>query len=287
MIDLNSARIFACVVKRGSFSGASLDMGIPIATVSRRVSELENSLKFKLLERSTRCLRLTDAGAVLYEHISRGVEEVDAGLQILTETEENLKGTIRLSTPPVFEPIWKLLNNFSALYPNIEMDIFVNERRLDFIEDGIDIALRIGDIASQSSVSRHLTEYRHKLVASPYFLEKNAIKNPKDLLNIKTAAWCKKHQLVKWQLGNETLSIHPFIRANDYLYMRFLALNNICVTELPPFFSQRFIASGELVEVLPEFRMPTQNIQLIYPSRKSVTQIMRVFIDYCVENFSI
>jgi len=286
-VDLNSARIFANVVTKGSFSSAAKFMGIPVATVSRRVAELESELDVRLLERSTRKLRLTEAGATLYEFVSRGVEEMDAGLLALSENEQDLRGRLRLSMPPSFEPMWALLDNFQSLHTNIDIDLFVSERRLDFIEDGIDIALRIGDIESQTAVARFLLTYRHRLVASPDFLANVSIQSPQDLHSIRCAAWGQKDDVITWTLGKDKLTIHPYLRANDYLHMRYLALEGKCVTELPPFFCKKYIESGELVEVLPNYAMPEQQVNLVYPSRKSVSRITRVFIDYCVENFTV
>lgn len=286
-MNLNSARIFANVVARGSFSSASRLMGIPVATVSRRVAELESSLGVRLLERSTRKLRLTEAGATLYGFVSRGVEEMDAGRLALSEKEQDLRGRLRFSMPPGFEPMWALLDNFQAVHTNIEIDLFVSARRLDFIEDGIDVALRIGDVASQSAIARLLMTYRHRLVASPEFLGKVSIQSPEDILSVNCAAWSQRNDVIVWALGDKNLTISPFLRANDYLHMRYLALMGKCVTELPPFLCQKDMESGKLVEVLPDFAMPEQPVHLVYPSRKSLSRITRIFIDHCVEYFAV
>lgn len=286
-MDLNSARIFACVAAKGSFSAAARFMGMPVATVSRRVAELESYLNMRLLERSTRKLRLTESGATLYNYVSRAVEEMDAGLLALKENETELRGKLRFSMPPSFEPMWLLIDDFQDLYPNIEIEMVLSERRLEFIEDGIDVALRIGDPDSQSAVARNLGNYRHRLVASPEFLNGHSIQSPADILHLRCAAWSKQYQTITWTLGEDSLEIRPFIRANDYVYMRYLALKGRCITELPPFFCQHYIDKGELVEVLPEYAMPEQSVNLLYPSRKSVSRITRVFIDFCVENFNV
>ena len=285
-MNLNSARIFVNVVAKGSFTSAAKVMGIPVATVSRRVAELESSLNVRLLERSTRSLRLTEAGATLYEFVSRGLEEMDAGLLALSEKEQDLKGRLRFSMPPNFEPMWLLLDHFQELHTNIDIDLFVSDRRLDFIEDGIDVALRIGEVASQSAVARLLMSYRHRLVASPELLGKISVHSPQDLLSVNCAAWSQKNDVIIWTLGNENLAVNPYLRANDYLHMRYLALKGKCITELPPFFCQKYLETGELVEVLPNYVMPEQQVNLVYPSRKSMSRITRVFIDYCVENFT-
>ena len=286
-MDLNSVRIFVNVAAKGSFSAAAKLMGIPVATVSRKVAELESSLDVRLLERTTRKLRLTDAGVTLYEYASRGVEEMDAGLLALSEKEQDLRGRLRFSMPPSFEPMWTLLDNFQSLHANIDVDLFVSERRLDFIEDGIDVALRIGEVANPSAVARLLMTYRHRLVASPDFLRNVSIQSPQDILSVNCTAWSQKNDVVNWTLGNDNLTINPFLRANDYLHMRYLALKGKCLTELPPFFCKKNLESGELVEVLPNYPMPEQQVHLVYPSRKSVSRITRVFIDYCVDNFAV
>jgi len=287
VIDLNAARIFVNVVRKGSFSAASKAMGIPVATVSRRVAELESSLESRLLERTTRKLRLTNTGATLFEFVSRGLEEMEAGVLALNDQESNLKGELRLSIPPSFDLMWGVIDEFQTLYPNIKVDLFCTDRHVDFIEDGVDLTLRIGEVNSQSSVARKISTYRHKLVASPLFLANKRLKKPQDLLNQPCAAWCKKDQLVSWTLGNEVIKISPILRDNDYIHMCHVVLNDRCITELPPFMCEKYIATGQLIEVLSEYPLPEQPIYLVYPSRKSVSRITRAFIDYCLENLKI
>lgn len=286
-MDLNSARIFACVATKGSFSSAAKFMGIPVATVSRKVAELESSLNIRLLERSTRKLRLTEAGETLFAYVVRGVEEMDAGLLALTESESKLRGKLRFSMPPSFEPMWTLLEQFQNAYREIEVELTVSERRLEFIEDGIDVALRVGKLESQTAIARPLALYRHKVVAAPTFLAGQILSCPRDILRQRVAAWSKPHQPVTWVLGKEQLSITPYLRANDYFQMRYLALEGKCLTELPPFLCHPYLEGGELIEVLPQHPMPEQNVNLVFPSKKSISRISRVFIDYCVAHFDV
>jgi len=170
-MDLNSVKIFVHVIEKGSFTAAANYLKIPIATVSRRVSELEGSLNVRLLERSTRRLRLTEAGITLYDFSKRGLAEMDAGLLALQERENDLKGVLRLSLPPNFEPWWRLLEAFRLEYPNVKIDVFASERKVDLIEEGIDVSLRVGEVETLSSVAREVFQYRHKVVASPAFIE--------------------------------------------------------------------------------------------------------------------
>jgi len=284
-MDLNSVELFVRVVQKGSFSAASRHTGVPVATVSRRVSELERSLDVRLLERSTRHLRLTGAGSTLYEFVSRGLQEMDAGVLALQNRESELKGTLRLSLPPNFEPWRDLLRDFQAKFPHIEIDVYTTERKIDLIEDGVDVALRIGDTDYLSAVARKLMDYRHVLVATPGFIENfGQPASPQELANFVCGAWCKKGSLIEWELGGEKIVIRASIRANDYPHLRYLALQDLCITEQPPFLVSELIANKRLLQILPQYEFPQYSVSLIYLSRNQLSRISRVYIDFCSEN---
>lgn len=284
-MDLNSVELFVRVVQKGSFSAASRHTGIPVATVSRRISELERSLDVRLLERSTRHLRLTSAGSTLYEFVSRGLQEMDAGILALQNRESELRGTLRLSLPPNFEPWWELLKDFQEKFPFIELDIYATERKIDLIEDGIDVALRIGDVIYLSAVARKLMDYRHVLVATPLFVKTfGEPESPQDLSRFPCAAWTKKDDLVEWSLGSKKVLIQASIRANDYPHMRYLTLQHLCITEQPPFMVSELIAKKRLVKILPDYDFPQVSVNLLYQSRHQLSRIARVYIDFCISN---
>jgi len=284
-MDLNSIELFVRVVQQGSFSAASRHTGVPVATVSRRVSELERSLDVRLLERSTRRLRLTGAGSTLYEFVSRGLQEMDAGILALQNRESELRGTLRLSVPPNFEPWWALLRVFQQKFPLIELDIYATDRKIDLIEDGIDVSLRIGDVVHLSAVARKLVDYRHVVVATPQFVKLfGQPESPQDLLNYPIAAWGKKDDLIDWVLNGEKISFRPSVSVNDYLHLRYLALQNLYITELPPFVARDFLAQKRLVRILPEYIFPQYSVSLLYQSRHQLSRIARVYIDFCKSN---
>lgn len=284
-MDLNSVELFVRVVQKGSFSAASRHTGVPVATVSRRVSELEKQLGVRLLERSTRQLRLTGAGSTLYEFVSRGLQEMDAGVLALQNRESELRGTLRLSMPPNFEPWWDLLIDFQKQFPLIELDIYATERKIDLIEDGIDVSLRIGDVVHLAAVARKIMDYRHVLVATPQFIKSfGQPKTPQELLDFTCAGWGKKDDLIEWVLAGEKIPIHASIRVNDYLHLRYLALQNLCITELPPFLVNELIAQKRLIQILPEYKFPQFTVSLLFQSRNQISRIARVYIDFCAAN---
>ncbi len=284
-MDLKSVELFVRVVQKGSFSAASRYLGVPVATVSRRVAVLERFLEVRLLERSTRSLRLTGAGSIFYEYVSRGIEEMDAAILALHSRESELRGSLRLSLPPNFEPWWPLLSDFQIKFPLIQLDLYATERNVDLIEDGIDVALRIGEIDYLSAVARKLIEYQHILVATPEYIKQHGLPtSPQQLANFPCVAWAKKDSSVKWILGGETILINPSIRANDYPHMRYLALQHVGITEQPPFMVAELLKQKRLLQILPEYNFPKFSISLLYQSRQQLSHIARVYIDFCILN---
>lgn len=287
MYDLNSFYIFVKVIQRGGFSAASEHTGIPVATVSRRINELEKQVGLRLIERSTRRIRLTEAGQVIYDFAKRGVEEFEAGRLALEERETEVKGKLRISMPPTFDPWFALISDFQKQFPNIEIDAFVTSRKVDMIEDGIDVAVRIGSLIHQSAVAREVFRYRHVLVATPeYIAAFGKPKTPTDLVNFPCGVWHQNQEQRAWNVGGETVCLRGRITVNDYLHLQYAALRHEIITELPPFFCRDLIEQGRFVEVLPDFPFPEQTISLVYPSRKQISRICRTYIDFCVENAS-
>lgn len=282
-MDLNSTKMFVSVVSKGSFTKAAKDLGVPVATVSRRVAELEESLNLRLLERSTRSLRVTEAGNTLYEYASRGVEEFQAGLLALTDKQDELHGILRISMPPSFEPLWGLIKKFQDKYQKIDIEVFVSNRRVNYIEDGIDISLRAGSIDTLSGVARKLTTYKHKLIASSDYSNLK-LETPKDLLSHNCVMWGTKSTTREWVLDNQNIKIHPKIIANDYAFIYSLVNSGKYISEAPPFLCEKELKDGTFKEILPNYPMPEVDVNLVYPSKKNISRISRVFIDFCLEN---
>ena len=149
-MDLDATRMFVAVVQAGSLSAAATRLGTPLPTLSRRIRDLERQLKVQLLERSARGTKLTDAGARLYEHASRGIEVLLEAEQAVVSDQARLKGRLRLSLPQTFEPWWDLLAAFQRRYPEIQVYVYSTERRMALIEDGVDVALRVGAVVHEA-----------------------------------------------------------------------------------------------------------------------------------------
>ena len=282
-MDLNAVQMFVRVVQAGSLSAAALRMGIPLPTVSRRLRELERELNIQLLERSVRGVRLTDAGARLYEHAVRGIETLAQGEEAVKSDQAGLRGRLRLSLPTAFESWWELLGAFQRRYPHIQLSVYATDRRVDLIQDGIDVALRVGTIVHEAMVARRLLSHRHILVASPALLQRFGIPaEPEALHRFPCAMWSRDANTPGcWHLGDTVVEPTALLTTNDYLHLRNRVLASEVVTELPPFLAVEAIRNGQLRLLLPDHPMPEQQINLLYPSHRHASSIIRAYLDFC------
>lgn len=285
-MDLNAARMFVCVVQAGSLSAAASRLEIPLPTLSRRIRELERELNVQLLERSVRGTRLTDAGTRLYEFASRGIETLAEGEHSVSSDQAQLKGRLRLSLPPSFEPWWQLLSTFRNRHPGIRLHVYTSERRVDLIEDGIDVALRVGAIAHESMVARRLLSYRHVLVASPRLIERlGEPGSADDLHRFPCAVWSPGvNARGRWHLGEQSIEPESVLATNDYAHLRKGALAGEYITELPPFLAASAIRAGQLVPLLSSQLLLEQPINLLYPSHRHPSAIVRAYLDFCQQH---
>src|SRR5258705_1564337 len=290
--DLNSLVIFAKVVKAKGFSEAARRLKIPISTVSRRVAELEDQLSVRLLERSTRNLRLTDVGAEVLEHAQRSAELSESVDNLVSNQLSTVAGVLRLSAPPSISDtlLAPLLGTFQASYPNVRVQVLVTDRFVDLIAEGIDLVFRLGALRDSSLVARKILTFRHQLVASPAYLERvKAPRSPRDLLDHKLLAfshwrpdngWTFWHQNGKDQ---ETLPFEPYLSMNDYTGLAAALLAGVGIGDLPPVVQPELIRDGRLVEVMSEWHFPTLDLSVVHLSNRHISRPVRLFKELAVQ----
>ncbi len=282
-MDLNSLKVFTEVALRGSFSGASKALNMPVSTVSRKVSEFEESLGQKLMERSTRNLRLTEAGETLYQYALRSVEEMEAGLVALEEKQDQVEGTLRVALPPNVEIAWEAIGEFVSNYPKVKLQTLAMTREVDPIADHIDVVIQYQESQNPSVISRKLATIVPQLVASKGYVEKyGKPNNIEDLTNFQCLARENPDTDAYWTLNGNKFFFQPHMTSNEFRLLHYLTQRDFGIAQLPPYFCRREIESGEFVSILPEVESPKVDVHLVYPSRKHLSRVVRAFIEHSI-----
>ncbi|TDG06563.1 LysR family transcriptional regulator [Paraburkholderia guartelaensis] len=292
MVDLNALVMFARVVEAGSFSAAARLLDVPVSTVSRRVAELERALGVRLLERSTRTLRLTELGREVFEHAARTAQLGAAIDQVVSSRLSDVSGVLRLSCPPSIAGtlLTPLVIGFQERYPNVRIQVLVTERFVDHIADGVDLVLRVGALRDSSLVARRLLAYRHRLVATPAYLRGcRPPEQPRDLLEHRLLAFSQWKPQSVWNFvhsngrDKETLTFEPYFTINDFAGLAPALLTCGGIGELPPLVRPDLVREGKLVEVMPSWRLQTLNLSLVHLGNRHISKPCRLFKDFAIE----
>ncbi|HEY4924227.1 MAG TPA: LysR family transcriptional regulator [Roseiarcus sp.] len=292
MMDLNSLVVFAKVVRAGSFSEAARRLKMPISTVSRRIAELEDQLGVRLLERSTRNLRLTELGAEILEQAMRSAELSETVESIVSNRLSDVSGTLRLSVmPSVSETLLTpLITAFQASYPNVRVQVLVTERMVDLVAEGVDLVFRLGSLRDSSLVARKILTYRHQLVASPSYL--NACKppeRPQDLLDHRLLSFSYWKSEGSWTFihkngeDRETLTFQPYLSMNDFAGLAPALAAGGGIGDLPPIVQPNFMRDGRLVEVMPDWRFRTFDLSIVHVGSRHMSKPCRLFKELATE----
>ncbi len=281
-MDLNAFKLFVAAAEAGSISEAARRTGIPLPTLSRQLRRLEDELGVRLLERGPKGLVLTQAGDQL-------IADAEPALAALTQAEQRLHdtsgvaGRLRLSMPPHLEVLWPLFRSFRRRHPAVTFDVFVTDRRIDLVADGVDIALRVGDQGAAGYIGRTLARYRHRLIASPKFLASHKVREPRDIRSVPVGCW-RSAGPSTWRLGGAEVALEPVFVTNDYMHLLSLAMSGEIMTEVPPFLAARALSKGTLVQALPQYPLPEWPMRALVVERRSMSPLVRQFLDYAHEH---
>jgi DNA-binding transcriptional LysR family regulator len=211
------------------------------------------------------------------------LELLEEGHDAVVSDQAHVKGKLRLSVPPSFSPWWRLMSDFQKDHPDIRVHLLSTERRVHPVEDGIDVALRVGKVEHETLIARHLLDYRHVLVASPQFLASHGTpKHPRELHDFPCATWSLgTNSSVTWRFPTLALSPNAVLSTNDSMHLLHSALAGDVITELPPFIVQDAIQRGLLVPLLSEHPLPEYALNLLYPAHRHPSAVVRTYLEYC------
>nr|WP_315593639.1 LysR family transcriptional regulator [uncultured Cupriavidus sp.] len=285
--------VFCTVVEKGSFIAAVEPLGMSKAAVSRHVYALEERLGVRLLHRTTRRLSLTDEGRGFYQQAREILGLMEVAENAAASGSEVPSGVLRLNAPLSFgvqhlAPLWA---EFMALNPQIELDISLNDRVVDLVEEGFDLAVRIARMESSSLVGRKLASTRMRMCASPDYLARHEpLEDPQQLVAHRVIAYSNFASRNEWQFEGphgepHSVQTRAMVRCNNGDTCRLIGVSGGGILLQPSFMVFEDLRRGDLVEVLPQFRSIELGIYAVYPSRKHLAPKVRAVINFLVERF--
>ncbi|MCB9745948.1 MAG: LysR family transcriptional regulator [Alphaproteobacteria bacterium] len=290
MERLKGMVVFVKVVQVGSFSGAARALDMPKSTVSRQVAHLEDRLGVRLLNRTTRTLALTDIGAAYYERAARIVESIEEAEEAVTQLTTRPRGTLRLSAPVTLGRLFigQLVAGFITRFPEVRVDVALNDRMVDIIEEGYDLAIRAAALEDSSFIVRKLGSSRRVICASPAYLERAGTpRRPEDLRAHDCLRYAHERTGGAWRLSEgHVVQVDGPLVSNNGDVLRQAALAGLGLVLIPRFMVGPELRSGALVPVLQEHTSDEGGVYAMYPHNRHLSAKVRAFVDFAVEQFT-
>lgn len=291
MDRLHSMEVFRRVAEEGGFSAAGRSLGLSKSVVSKQVQALEQHLGVRLLNRTTRRLSLTEAGQRYFERCVAILDELDDAERAITELTANPRGTLRVNVPVSFGlmHLAPLLPEFLRRYPELEVEVTLNDRFVDLVDEGFDAAVRITRLEDSTLIARRLAPCTGWVCAAPAYLERHGHpRRPEDLGRHNCLIYAYARQTKEWRMvgpsGQEhRVPVHGNLRANNGELLLEAACQGEGVVLMPDFIAYRAVRDGRLTRLLTEYVAMDINVYAVYPYTRHVSAKVRVFVDYLAE----
>lgn len=294
MDTLTSMKVFAAVVEGGSFAAAADRLDMSRAMTSKYVAHLEHHLGTRLLQRTTRRLTLTESGAGYHERCLQILADIRAAEEGALHLTETPRGTLRVTVPVSFGilHLGPIVPHYLQQYPDVKLDIMLTDRRVDLIDEGLDLAVRIGTLPESELIARKFAADRVAICAAPTYLARHGTPLvPEDLgrhscLNYAYAAGGDEWKLTGPDGRQHSVKVGGGLRANNGDMLKLAAIGGAGLMRQPLFLCADDIRAGRLVEVLADYRSAELGMYALYPSRKHLSAKVRTFVDFLVDAFA-
>jgi DNA-binding transcriptional LysR family regulator len=284
--------VFARVVDARSFTGAAAALGLSKSAVSKQVARLEDRLGARLLNRTTRRLSLTEVGAAFYERCARILAEVEDAELAVGRLQDAPRGTLRINAPMSFGQLHlaPAVADFLDGHPDVAVDLTLNDRLVDLIEEGYDLAIRISQLADSSLIARRLVPMRRIVCGSPaYFARHGVPRHPRDLRQHNCLLYSYLPSVEEWQFvgpdGPVAVRAAGTLKANNGDVLETAMLAGLGVALQPTFIAARDLQAGRLVAVMPDYVNEAASVYAVYPHSRHLSAKVRAFIDFLAARF--
>ncbi len=293
MDRLDSMEAFVRVAECRSFSVAARRMELSKSVVSRQIARLEAHLGARLFHRTTRSLALTEVGQAYYERCTRILAEIEEANLSVSNLQAEPRGRLRVNAPMSFgiHHLAPLIPRFLDRFPHVDVDMAMNDRVVSLVEEGFDIAVRIGRLEDSSLIARHLAPARRVVCASPSYLERRGVpQSPDDLADHCCLSYSNLTASDEWNLCTAEgrrwpVEVRGRLRVNNGDVLREAALSGVGLIMAPTFLCGCDLQAGRLVSVLDQFVPQNIAIHAVYPHSRHLSPKVRAFVDFLAENF--
>jgi DNA-binding transcriptional LysR family regulator len=284
---------FIRVVEAGSITGAADRLGVAKSAVSRRLKELEGHLGVELFHRTTRRMNLTETGRAFYHQSVRILDDVLEAELSTSKAHGTLKGSLKVALPSSFGLLHMgpAIQEFLKEHPQIEFDLDFNDREVDLIQEGFDLAIRIAKLPDSSLIARRLAPIRTVLCASPEYLERMGTpQTPDELINHQCLVYSLIHDFEHWHLTDNKdelfkVKIRPNMKATSGEFLGGAAVEGQGIVFTPTFIVYKEIERGALVPILKDYKLAKIDAYAIYPQTRHLSKRVRAFVDFLVKRF--
>lgn len=287
MDRLDAMEVFVRIVETGSFSSVARELGITQPTISKQLTALESHLKTRLLNRSTRKLSLTESGQAYYERCKRIIDDVREAESTLGRLQGSISGHLHINTSIAMGQIFltPLLLKFQRQYPELSVELTLNDRFIDIVEEGVDVAIRIGRLAESNLVARKIGATRRAVVATPGYLQQNGRpRHPQDLARHNCLLYSYLSTGNEWLFqgpdGEIRVRVSGNFKSNNGHALREALLAGLGVAVTPDWLAHEGLRDGTIEAILPEFAPMPMDINAVFPSNRMLSAKVRAFVDF-------
>jgi len=292
MNEFGAIPVFVAVVENDGFSAASRVLGISKSAVSKRINQLENHLGVRLLHRTTRKLSLTEAGERYFEHAAQALTAAGQAEDAVTELQGEPQGKLKISSPMSFGRLHvaPLIPIFMKRYPKILIDLVMDDRNIDLVAEGFDVAIRSGDMPDSTLIARKLAPLRQVLCASPDYINRYGIPvTPSELSERNCILFSYSGDANEWTLNknskSEVVQVSGCYRVNNSEALLVALREGIGIGRLPTFVAGPDLREGNLVRILKTYHIPDHTFYAVFPERQYLPAKVRTFLDFSINYF--
>lgn len=291
MDHMTALRVFREVVEQGSFAGAARKMNLSPAAVSKNIGELEAHLGTRLLHRTTRRMSNTEAGELYYKEVARVLDDLNEAEALLGPMQQSPRGHLRV-TAPMSLALMRLtprMPEFFEAYPQLSVDLHLDSRRVNIVEEGFDLAIRVSDgLVDSSLIAKKIMTVDSVVIASPDYLERYGEPSaPADLLNHNCIKFSLSGHVDEWAFRiedeSQTIPIDGRYRATSSFAVIDAVLGGFGISLLPRIYIEEHIKAGRLKVLLGDWQTNRTTVYAVYPSRRHLPPKVRAFLDFAVE----